>query len=136
MFEPLYTADEMSRAEAGHDVDALMDRAGKAVADFVLEQFGDLRAITVVCGGGNNGGDGKVAAGYLAKAGREVRVVDAKSGETDLGSPHLIVDALFGTGFSGEPRPDAAALIDSINAADAEVVAVDLPSGVDRKSVV
>jgi len=134
MFEPLYTAEEMRRAEAGHDIDALMDRAGKAVADFVLEQFGDLRAITVVCGGGNNGGDGKVAAEYLARAGREVRVVDAKAGEVDLGSPHLIVDALFGTGFSGEPRPDAAVLIEAINAADAEVVALDLPSGVDAST--
>src|SRR5581483_2561304 len=104
MFDPLYTAEEMRRAEAGHDVEALMDRAGKAVADWVLEQFGELRSITVVCGGGNNGGDGRVAARYLEQAGREVRVVDAKAGETDLGSPHLIVDALFGTGFSGEPR--------------------------------
>jgi len=55
MFEPLYTAEEMRAAEAGHDVAVLMDRAGKAVADLVLRDFDELRAITVVCGGGNNG---------------------------------------------------------------------------------
>jgi len=134
MFEPLYTAEEMRAAEAGHDVAALMDRAGKAVADLVLRNFDELRRITVVCGGGNNGGDGRVAARYLEDAGRDVRIVDAKAGETDLGEPELIVDALFGTGFSGEPRPDAAGLIEAINATDAEVVAVDLPSGVDAST--
>ena len=53
-------------------VPELMDRAGKAVADLVLEDFDDLRRITVVCGGGSNGGDGRVAARYLEQAGREV----------------------------------------------------------------
>jgi ADP-dependent NAD(P)H-hydrate dehydratase / NAD(P)H-hydrate epimerase len=134
MFEPLYTAEEMRRAEEGHDVAVLMDRAGKAVADYVLEQHGEARRITAVCGGGNNGGDGRVAARYLEQAGRDVRVVDAKAGETDLGSPEVVVDALFGTGFSGEPRPDAARLIEAINALDAPVVAVDVPSGVDAST--
>ena len=87
MFEPLYTAEEMRAAEAGHDVAVLMDRAGKAVADLVLRDFDELRTITVVCGGGNNGGDGRVAARYLEEAGCEVRIVDAKAGEADLGEP-------------------------------------------------
>ena len=134
MFEPLYTAEEMRAAEAGHDVAQLMDRAGKAVADLVLHDFPDPRRIAVVCGGGNNGGDGRIAARYLQKAGRDVHVLDAKAGETDLGSPELIVDALFGTGFSGEPRPDAARLIEAVNASDADVLAVDMPSGVDAST--
>ena len=134
MFDPLYTADEMRRAEAGHDVDAMMDRAGKAVADHVSADYPGARRITVVCGGGNNGGDGRVAARYLEEAGCEVRIVDSKAGETELGSPEVIVDALFGTGFSGEPRPDAARTIEAINASDAIVVAVDLPSGVDAST--
>ena len=139
MFEPLYTAAEMRAAEERYPgypgtVPELMERAGKAVADLVLEDFAELRRITVVCGGGSNGGDGRVAARYLEQAGREVRVVDAKAGETDLGAPDVIVDALFGTGFSGEPRADAAELIELINASDAEVVAVDLPSGVDAST--
>jgi NAD(P)H-hydrate epimerase len=71
---------------------------------------------------------------HLERAGREVHIVDAKAGETDLGEPDVIVDALFGTGFSGEPRPDAAALIERINGSGARVFAVDLPSGVDAST--
>ncbi len=134
MFEPLYTADEMRRAEAGHDVSGLMDRAGKAVADHVLADYPGTKHVTVVCGGGNNGGDGRVAAQYLEQAGCEVRIVDAKAGDTELGSHEVLVDALFGTGFTGEPRPDAAKLIEAMNASDAVVVAVDVPSGVDAST--
>src|SRR4051794_11363294 len=112
MFEPLYTAAEMRAAEERYPgypatVPELMDRAGRAVADVVLRDFPDAERITVVCGSGNNGGDGHVAARYLKEAGREVLVVDAKpeDEEKELGVPHLIVDALFGTGFSGAPRP-------------------------------
>src|ERR671934_275278 len=63
-------------------------------------------------------------------------VVDAKpeDEEKDLGSPGLIVDALFGTGFSGEPRPAAARLIEQMNSADADIVAVDIASGVDAST--
>jgi NAD(P)H-hydrate epimerase len=61
-------------------------------------------------------------------------VVEAKAGETDLGTPEVIVDALFGTGFSGEPRADAAALIERMNATGARVLAIDLPSGVDAST--
>src|SRR5438876_1178677 len=64
----------------------------------------------------------------------QVRIVDAKAGETELGDPEVIVDALFGTGFSGAPRPEAAALIEKINASGARVLAVDLPSGVDAST--
>jgi NAD(P)H-hydrate epimerase len=134
MFDLLYTAEEMRRAEEGHDVEALMDRAGKAVADHLCADYPGARRITVVCGGGNNGGDGRVAARYLEEAGCEVRIVDAKAGEIELGSPEVIVDALFGTGFSGEPRADATAMIEAINASDAIVVAVDVPSGVDAST--
>ena len=87
-----------------------------------------------MCGGGSNGGDGRIAARELERAGRDVRVVDAKAGESDLGDPEVIVDALFGTGFAGEPRPEAVALIERINASAAPVIAVDLPSGVDAST--
>jgi NAD(P)H-hydrate epimerase len=106
------------------------------VADLVVAEFPDARSITVVCGGGSNGGDGKVAARYLEQAGREVRIVDVKpeDGEKDLGEPDLVIDAIFGTGFSGEPRPGAARLIEAVNALEVDVVAVDLPSGVDAST--
>jgi ADP-dependent NAD(P)H-hydrate dehydratase / NAD(P)H-hydrate epimerase len=140
MFDPLYTAAEMRAAEERYPgypetVPELMERAGKAVADVVLRDSPDARRITVVCGGGSNGGDGRVAARFLEQAGREVLVVDATGeGAKNLGEPDLIVDALFGTGFCGEPRDDAARLIREMNAFGATIVAVDVPSGVDAST--
>ncbi|TMK27442.1 MAG: NAD(P)H-hydrate dehydratase [Actinobacteria bacterium] len=136
MFEPLYTADEMRAVEARHDVKQLMRRAGGALAEFILEEYDDESSVTVVCGPGNNGGDGQVAARRLRQANWDVRVVESKpeDEEKDLGKPGLIVDAVFGTGFTGEPRPGAARLIDQINSAGVDVVAVDVPSGVDAST--
>jgi hydroxyethylthiazole kinase-like uncharacterized protein yjeF len=135
-FEPLYTAAEMRAAEEAHSgtVEELMERAGSAAARVALQLLGDARRWTVVCGGGANGGDGRIVARELEREGREVLIVDAKAGESDLGRPDAIVDALFGTGFSGEPRADAAALIERINASGARVLAIDLPSGVDAST--
>jgi hydroxyethylthiazole kinase-like uncharacterized protein yjeF len=132
--DPLYTAAEMRAAEAGHRVEDLMERAGAEAARVGLHLFQGARRWTVVCGGGANGGDGRIAARHLRGAGKEVTVVDAKAGETELGEPDVIVDALFGTGFSGVPRPDAAALIERINDARARVFSIDLPSGVDAST--
>jgi NAD(P)H-hydrate epimerase len=136
MFEPLYTAEEMRAAEAGHDVDELMERAGRAVAEFILEELGEEESVTVVCGPGNNGGDGRVAARFLREEDWDVRIVDSKpdDAEKDLGSPGLIVDALFGTGFSGEPRRGSARLIEQMNSTGVDIVAVDIPSGVDAST--
>ena len=138
-FEPLYTADEMRAAEAGYPgypgtVGELMERAGCEAARVALELHPGAQRWTVVCGGGSNGGDGRIAARELERAGKDVRVVDAKAGETDLGEPDVIVDALFGTGFSGEPRAEAAALIERMNGAGARVLAIDVPSGVDAST--
>lgn len=122
MFEPLYTADEMKAAEAGHDVPTLMERAGRAVADEALRRFPDARSFGAVCGGGANGGDGRIALDVLRAAGRK-----AEEGVES----EVLIDALFGTGFRGEPRPEAAALIEQVNRAGVPVVAVDVPSGVN-----
>ena len=140
MLEPLYTADEMREAEQVYpgypdSVDELMDVAGSAVAEHALRSFPDARSFTVVCGSGSNGGDGRIAAARLSEAGREVRIVDKpEDGEKDLGRPHVVVDALFGTGFRGAPRPPAARLIEQMNVAGAPIVAVDVPSGVDAST--
>ncbi len=133
-FEPLYTSDEMKAAEAGHDTSTLMERAGAGAAQLALQIFSGAERWTVVCGGGANGGDGRIVARHLLEAGKDVHVVDAKAGETELGEPHVIVDALFGTGFSGEPRAEAAALIEQIWRTGARVLAIDLPSGVDAST--
>ena len=122
MLEPLYTAAEMKEAEAGHDVPTLMERAGRAVAEEALRRYPDAQSFGAVCGGGANGGDGRIALDVLRSAGKSAE--EGTNGD-------VLIDALFGTGFHGEPRPEAARLIEEINAAAAPVVAVDLPSGVD-----
>ena len=133
MFEPLYTAAEMRAAEERYPgfpatAPELMEKAGTAVAREALNAFPDARRFAVVCGGGANGGDGRIAARALREAGRDA-VETAAVERADV-----IVDALFGTGFHGEPRPEAAALIERINAANASIVAVDLPSGIDAST--
>ncbi|HYZ79548.1 MAG TPA: NAD(P)H-hydrate dehydratase [Gaiellaceae bacterium] len=127
MLEPLYTADEMRAAEAGHDVEAMMERAGRGVAEAVLRRFPEARRVACVCGRGANGGDGRIAARVLREAGRDA--------VEELGEgADVVVDALFGTGFRGEPRADAAELIRRMNGAGAPVVAVDVPSGVNAST--
>jgi NAD(P)H-hydrate epimerase len=126
--EPLLTAEETRRAEEAHPgpMSELMERAGTAVAELVLSRFPGR--VAVVCGKGNNGGDGRVCARVLRSAGRDVTIVE---GVGELGEPDVIVDALFGIGLRDAPREDAARMIERINAAGKPVVAVDIPSGVD-----
>ncbi len=135
----------------------LMERAGIGVARAVEELAPD-GPVAVVCGKGNNGGDGLVAARVLREAGREVVVLTAgPPGELrgdarenllrlpgappaqlatsgSFGGSAAIVDALLGTGFTGEPRGTVAEAIDAVNAAGAPVVSVDVPSGVDAST--
>jgi len=159
---PLYEAEGMRAVdrwaidEVGVPSLGLMEAAGRAVAETVGELALD-GPVRVVCGKGNNAGDGLVAARYLAEAGFEVEAlllwpVEELSGDAganlerfaaeyvsgDLG-PRLadagaIVDAIFGTGFSGEPREPALAAIGAIDACGAPVVACDIASGVDASS--
>ena len=133
MLEPLYTAAEMRAAEErypGYPETApeLMERAGAAVAREVLQLFPGAHRVAVVCGGGANGGDGRIAARILRDEG-----LDAVE-TTAVEQADVIVDALFGTGFSGAPREEAAATIQRINAATAPVVSVDVPSGVNAST--
>jgi ADP-dependent NAD(P)H-hydrate dehydratase / NAD(P)H-hydrate epimerase len=129
--QPLLTAEETRRAEEAHQgsMEELMERAGTAVAEFVLRQFPGR--VTVVCGHGNNGGDGRICARVLREAGRETDVID---GVGDLGQPDVIVDALLGIGLKDAPREDAARMIDLVNGSGRPVVAVDVPSGVNAST--
>jgi NAD(P)H-hydrate epimerase len=134
----------------------LMEAAGLAVADAVGE-MAPQGPVRVVCGKGNNGGDGLVAARYLAEAGFAVEALllwpaDELSGDAAanlarfpaepigadpaarLVGSGAVVDAIFGTGFSGAPRQPAAAAIEAIGSCDAPVVACDVASGVDASS--
>src|SRR3989440_9970006 len=122
--EPLYTAEEMRAAEAGHDVDAMMQRAGAAVAEELMRRFPDARRIALHAGGGANGGDGRIAAEILRGQGREL-VAER---------PDAVIDALLGTGLKGAPREETSPLIEQINGAGVPVVAVDIPSGVNAST--
>ncbi len=144
--------------ELGISSGILMERAGVEMARAVLGYFGPLdgREVLVVAGGGNNGGDGFVIARELHRGGAEVAVFATKEGyegdpktnldilnnldvrfigqdeyEEELQKADLVVDALLGTGFAGEVREDVAELIEKMNAAEVQIVAVDVPSGVD-----
>ena len=130
MLEPLYTADEMRAAEERYpgSEEELMERAGRAVAEEAMRQWPDAKRFVAVCGGGKNGGDGRIAAEILRAAGKDAEVADEPRGA------EVVLDALFGTGFHGEPRPDAARLIESINDSGAGVATVDIASGVNAST--
>jgi ADP-dependent NAD(P)H-hydrate dehydratase / NAD(P)H-hydrate epimerase len=142
---PLYDAagiravDRWAIDEQGVAEEELMEAAGAALAEAVagLAPQGPVR---IVCGKGNNGGDGLLAARRLGAMGHEVEVLELFSAEppSDLAAwlegSGVVVDAIFGTGFSGAPREPAAAAIDAINRCGAPVVACDIASGVDASS--
>jgi NAD(P)H-hydrate epimerase len=135
----------------------LMERAGIGLANVVADAAPGGR-IVVICGKGNNGGDGFVCARVLRERGRQVRVLllggaeelrgDARANYERLpGEPpepfdaarlegaSALVDAILGTGFTGEAHEPAASAIAAINASeDAVVVACDVPSGVDAST--
>ena len=152
----------------------LMENAGRSTAELTLDHLEmqkhlvaqDASAV-VVCGGGNNGGDGYVIARHLHNHGVEVGLIalkpvddldgdalvnaiiaehlglpivpvtDAAQVESALSQfdePDVVVDAILGTGFSGEVREPAASMIDQINRLrqrGTAVVSVDVPSGLD-----
>jgi ADP-dependent NAD(P)H-hydrate dehydratase / NAD(P)H-hydrate epimerase len=134
MYEPLYSASQMRVAEERYpgypaSIPELMERAGTAVARETMLAYPAARRFACVCGEGSNGGDGRVAARVLREAGHQ-----ADETTEGLDGYDVVIDALFGTGFRGEPRAEAAELIARINEAPGPIVAVDLPSGVDAST--
>jgi NAD(P)H-hydrate epimerase len=156
--EEMRAADRWAIDEQGVPSLELMETAGEAVARAAAERAGSGR-IVVVCGKGNNGGDGLVAARSLADTGFEVDAVllwpakglsgdaernlerfpgarQVRAGELPkaLEGAAVVVDAIFGTGFAGAARDPAAGAIESINEAGGAVVAVDIASGVNASN--
>jgi ADP-dependent NAD(P)H-hydrate dehydratase / NAD(P)H-hydrate epimerase len=142
----------------------LMEHAGTAVAEFALQHYPKAQKIGVVCGKGNNGGDGFVTARKLREAGKQVRVLlladpaelrgdaaemfrrmqieplAAKTGGELAGSgvfdSDLLLDAILGTGFKPPVRGLYADAIAAIHSSAATVIAVDIPSGADADAIV
>jgi len=156
MYE-LLTPEEMAQADAkaiagGISGMALMNKAGLAVADEIATRHPVGRKVAVMCGPGNNGGDGFVAARILRQRGYRVRIgflgdesklagdaaearkqcsisLEPWTAELIVWS-NCIVDALFGAGLVRPITGDAGDLVAAMNASDAEITSVDLPSGV------
>ncbi|HEU5307021.1 MAG TPA: NAD(P)H-hydrate dehydratase [Acidimicrobiia bacterium] len=136
--EQMGAADRRTIA-AGTPVEVLMDRAGRAVAWTVRRALPGAygRRVAVVCGKGNNGGDGLVAARVLASWGVRTTVFELAAGidrrrcARAFAAADVVVDAMYGTGFRGTLDGDAAWVVEQLEAFDGEVVAVDIPSGVD-----
>lgn len=139
--DPLYEAAEMRAADAwaiveqGVPQEDLMERAALGLARVSAAVAGP-GPIRIVAGKGNNGGDGRVAARLLREDGHDVEVLDGTEPvyADQLAGSGVVVDALLGTGFEGEPREPVASAIAAINAQDAPVVACDLPSGVNAST--
>ncbi|WP_431587958.1 NAD(P)H-hydrate dehydratase [Aquabacterium sp.] len=153
----LLTVAEMTRAdqvtmESGTPGHVLMDRAGRAVAEAIMARW-TARPVVVLCGPGNNGGDGLVTARCLTEEGWPVRValladLSAFQGDAALQARHwdaascvpvhpdalmgagLVVDALFGAGLSRPLSEVAARTLHAVHVAGLPLVAVDVPSGV------
>jgi len=160
--KPLFDADGMRAVdrwaieEQGVPSLELMEAAGRAVAE-VVASLAPEGPVRVVCGKGNNGGDGFVAARLLREMGFEVEALLLWPGEELRGDAAVnferfggellrenlderlsdsgaVVDAIFGTGFEGEPREPATQAIEAINRCGAPVVACDIASGVDAST--
>jgi hydroxyethylthiazole kinase-like uncharacterized protein yjeF len=158
----LYTAtqarelDRITIEDHGIPGMELMERAGKAAFERAVERFPASRNWLVVCGAGNNAGDGYVIAGLAREKGIECSVSALKApenlagdaataarrwldagGTTTRGVPNgianydLIVDALLGTGLDRAPRGEYAEMIKAVNGSQAPILAVDIPSGLD-----
>ncbi len=147
-------ADEEAVREGTSSLE-LMERAGRQLAEGVLRVMREKQIpdVLFVCGGGNNGGDGYVAARILEMQGVDVAVLclarkfshdcaeAAKQykgvlfGRIPRRRYALIADCIFGTGLKSAPADEAAALIDFINASGAYVVSCDLPSGLSENGV-
>lgn len=126
--DELLTPQEMVQLDnlAGNNA-PLMEAAGRAVARAIIRRYAQCRVLVLV-GPGNNGGDGKVAARYLAQAGWPVATVTVASATVDeVAHAELVIDAVFGAGLSRDVSPEIADLLRAAK----RLVAIDTPSGVD-----
>ena len=159
LYRPEQVRDNESRAAelAGLSMWQLMQRAGRAAFECLRQQYPPPLKVSVLCGPGNNGGDGYVVATHAALAGYEVRVFAGRPPVTDNAQqallnwqrqggavepladwadndPDVVIDALLGIGLSNEVTGELRDVIESVNEARLPVIAVDVPSGLDADS--
>jgi len=138
----------------------LMENAARGATDVALQMLGPApnQNVLILCGGGNNGGDGLAIARHLYNHGHNIliglctdpakyqgdalinwRIIEAMNLPRlpwdkvfdHLPAPNLIIDAIFGTGLTESPRPPFAQIVDRVTAARRPILAIDIPSGVD-----
>lgn len=154
LYRPEQVRDNESRAAelAGVSMWQLMQRAGRAGFECLRQQYPLPIKVSVLCGPGNNGGDGYVMATQAALAGYEVRVYAGRPPTTDNArqallnwqrqggrvepfaewadnEPDVVIDALLGIGLNTEVEGELRDVIESVNEARLPVIAVDVPSG-------
>jgi len=146
--------DQEAQKKLGIPSIILMESAGRHVAQEALNMLGRKKKVLIVCGVGNNGGDGLVAARHLLNAGVKVEVLivgklaklkpDPKTNYTTfkkMGAAkfirrlpkqcNLIIDSLFGIGLNSEVKEPYARIIDQMNKSKKPILAVDVPSGLN-----
>ncbi|UCE36953.1 MAG: NAD(P)H-hydrate dehydratase [Thermoplasmata archaeon] len=141
----------------------LMENAGKGTAETALAQFQiENKNVVIICGPGNNGGDGYVTARYLSEKSKvkvillkpeskirskisrtnydkikdTIEIVDATSLEKDIEGAELVIDAMLGIGIFGEVREPYLSCIRTINKSNVQVLSVDVPSGLGTKDAI
>jgi NAD(P)H-hydrate epimerase len=143
--------EEMKFA-SGTTIDELMEVVGEKCAKQIESKLGIWKKIIIFCGPGNNGGDGLVAARYLAEK-NDVAVIVSSDSKTEPAKKNLekakkagvkflqepekcdiIVDALLGFGFKGELRGNIKEACKIINSMKAYKVSIDIPTGIDSDS--
>ncbi|WP_198676539.1 NAD(P)H-hydrate dehydratase [Aliidiomarina soli] len=161
--QQLYRPEQVRETEgraaelAGLSMWQLMDRAGRAVFECLHAEYPVPQRVLVLCGSGNNGGDGYVVAKLASLAGYSVRVCAVKApttadsqraqqewhqqgGQTESLSDwqdveaDVVIDALLGTGLTSDVRGEIAEVIDALNESGIPVLAVDVPSGLNADS--
>jgi len=160
----MYAIDQKAAEEYQLSEVLLMENAGRAIAEQIMKEVTVESKVVVLVGGGNNGGDGFVIARTLLNAGYDLKVIQVESDEKITGAakehkiilskfgcqiigikemnakPELlkkadvIIDALLGIGFRGVLKEPYRSIIEQVNQTNAQVIAVDLPSGIPAET--
>ena len=160
--EEMYSLDKYTIEKIGIPGKELMENAGKGCSEFIHQELLKPQSkVAILCGSGNNGGDGFVIARYLKNwkysikifllgtpdkmspetfenyqscRSLEIKIIQIDNAEIELSEFDLIVDAIFGVGLKGVVKGWRADLIEKINGSKKPIVAVDIASGVDANT--